>query len=549
MKKPAWLLLCLTLVFALFLTACGKEDETPATTPETPETPADPEAAKYGGQIVIGSIGSPTMFNPLYSSDNTSSTIEGFIYDSLMGSNTKFESITEGGLAEEFTASEDGMEYTIRITDKAKFHDGEPLDIDDVIFTYSIPLSDDYDGVRKSSFENIGSIEKIDQYTVKFTLKQFDASFAVVSLGYGILPEHILGDVPISELGEHEFNTKKPIGSGPFVFEEWIDGQNVTVKANEDYWDGRPYLDSVVLKIIPDAAAMLLQLENGDIDFYAGIPAADVDTVNAFAEKAGLEIVDGLALSYTFLGLNQSLDKYKDVRVRQAITHAINRQAIVDNVLQGRGEIAHVPESPLSWAYNPDVPIFEYDVEKANALLDEAGWVMGDDGYRYKDGEKFTMEIKTNQGNKTREDIAVILQQELKAVGIEVTPLIIEFSALIAAIDPGVWDYDAIVLGWSLAIDPDPSGIFHTKEIEKGLNFQHYSNPEADVLMDAQLKEKDREKRKEMIGQVQQMLAADQAYTFLYYPQEFRAIPANLEGYEFHAKSSTYNITKWYYAD
>ncbi|KAB2337210.1 peptide-binding protein [Cytobacillus depressus] len=552
MKKPAWLLVSFMLVLSMFLAACsgGKPSSQPQEETPKGETPAKEEPKNegpvQGGDLVVGSTGAPTLFNPLYSNDASSSDIEDMIFSSLMGSNIELNTVKEGNLAETYEASEDGKEFTIKIVENAKFHDGELLDADDVVFTYSIPLSPDYDGVRKSYFENIEKIEKIDQYTVKFTLKQVDAQFPVVSLGFGILPEHILKDVPIAELGEHEFNTKNPIGSGPFKFAEWKDGEYVKVVANDDYFDGRPYLDSVTYKLVPDANAILAQLQAGDIDYYAGIAQPDVPTVESFADASGLRLESGLALSYTYLAFNQRDDKFKDKKVRQAITHAIDREAIVENVMAGLGEVAHVPESPLSWAYNPDVPKFGYDVEKAKQMLEEAGWKPGADGILEKDGKKFSVEVKTNQGNKVREDIVVILQQQLKEVGIEIKPQIVEFSSLIADIDPGVWNFEAIVLGWSLGIDPDPSGIFHTKEIEQGLNFTGYSNPELDVLMDEQLQELDKDKRKEMIGKIQAGLAEDQAYTFLYYPKEFRALPANLEGYEFHPKNQMYNIHKWW---
>ncbi|QED47230.1 peptide-binding protein [Cytobacillus dafuensis] len=552
MKKPAWLLMSLMLVLSMFLAACSGGGKTNTTespkdgTKGTEKEEVKNEGPVQGGDLVIGSTGAPTMFNSLFSNDASSSDIEDMIFSSLMGSDLEFNPVTEGGLAETFEASEDGKEFTIKIVENAKFHDGEPLDADDVVFTYNIPLSPDYDGVRKSYFENIEKVEKIDQYTVKFTLKQVDVQFPVVSLGFGILPEHILKDVPIAEMGEHEFNTKNPIGSGPFKFSEWKDGEYVKVVANDDYFDGRPYLDSVTYKLVPDANAILAQLQAGDIDYYPGIAQPDVPTVEGFADAAGLRLESGLALSYTYLAFNQRDDKFKDKKVRQAITHAIDRKAIVENVMAGLGEVAHVPESPLSWAYNPDVPKFEYDVEKAKKMLEEAGWKPGADGILEKDGKKFSVEVKTNQGNKVREDIVVILQQQLKEVGIEIKPQIVEFSSLIADIDPGVWNFEAIVLGWSLGVDPDPSGIFHTKEIEKGLNFTGYSNPEIDVLMDEQLKELDKNKRKEMIGKIQALLAEDQPYTFLYYPKEFRALPKNLEGYEFHPKDQMYNIEKWW---
>jgi len=551
LSKKLMMFLVLALAMSLFLAACsGGGNETSNEPEEKEEPPATEEPAnnepQQGGDLIIGSTGSPTMFNPLYSQDASSSDIEDMIFDSLVGSDLEFNPVTENGLAESVDMSDDGLTFTVKITENAKFHDGTPLTADDVVFTYSIPLSEEYTGPRGNYFESLESVEKQDDYTVVFKLNKKDAQFPVVGLGFGILPKHILGEVPIAELGEHEFNTKNPIGSGPFKFVEWKDGEYIKVEANEDYWDGRPYLDTVTYKLVPDANAMLAQIQNGDVHYYAGLAQQDVPTVEAFADQAGIRLESGMALSYTFFAGNERLEFFKDKKVRQALTHAIDRESIVENVMNGLGEVAHVPESPLSWAYNPDVPKFEYDVEKAKQMLDEAGWVVGSDGIREKDGQTFSFSVVTNQGNKIREDIVVILQQQLKEVGIEVKPEIVEFSALIAKIEPGVWDFDAIVLGWSLGTDPDPSGIFHSKWIETGNNFIAYSNPELDELMDAQLQELDREKRAEMIGEIQAGLAEDQPYTFLYYPEEFRVLPANLEGYEFHAKNQLYNINKWW---
>lgn len=559
MRKPIWLLLSMLLVLSLFLAACGGGDqgeETNDTGNDTEETnnedggneeEANNNEPVQGGNLVIGSTGNPTLFNSLYSNDATSSDIEGLIFDSLLGNDLEFNPDTTA-MAEDFQASEDGLTYTIKLREGIKFHDGEPLDADDVVFTYNIPLHEDYDGVRKSYFQHVESVEKIDDLTVQFNMKQVDAQFPAVGFGFGILPEHILGDVPIAELGEHEFNTQNPIGSGPFKFVEWRDGEHVRVEAFDDYYQGRPYLDSITMKIVTDSDVMMTQLQNRDIDFWAGVPASDIEIAKEFSEEAGLKIEEGLALSYTFLGYNLRNPLFEDTSVRQAITHAINREEIIEFIMEGHGEVAHVPESPLSWAYNPDVPQFEYDIEKAKEMLADAGWEPGSDGILEKDGLRFSFEVKTNQGNKIREDIAVYLQEQLKEVGIEVIPQIVEFSSLIADIDPGVWNFDAIVLGWSLGVDPDPSGIFHTNEIENGLNFIGYSNPELDALMDEQLQEQDQDVRKEMIGEIQVGLAEDQPYTFIYYPIEFRAMPAELQGYEFHAKNALYNTHKWWLA-
>ncbi|MBD8067534.1 peptide-binding protein [Bacillus sp. PS06] len=548
LRKSAWLLLVLTLAMSMFLAACGGGNtatEKPAGEEGTDEETAAPTGEPVtGGDLIVGSIGEPTLFNALYSTDVSSSDIEGFIYNGLVGGDTEFNPVND--LATDVQMSEDGLTFTVKLREDVKWHDGEQFNADDVVFTFSVPKDPDYAGERGSAFESLESVTKIDDYTVEFKLNQVDATFHSITLSYYILPEHILGDVPVGDLGEHEFNTKSPIGTGPFKFDEWRDGEYVRVVANEDYFDGRPYLDSITYKIVPDQNALLAQLQAGDIDFTE-VPGTDVDTVKSFP---GIKVESGLGLSYTFLAFNLQQERFNDVKVRQAMTHAIDRQAIVDSVMNGDGEVAHLPESPLSWAYNDDVPTFEYDPEKAKALLAEAGWEDTDgDGILDKDGEPFSFTIKTNQGNKIREDIIVVLQQQFKEVGIEAKPEIVEWSAYIEQISAPNWDFDAMVLGWSMSTFPDQYDIFHTSQREAGLNMHWYSNAEADKLMEEARQILDQDEYKEIYGEIYKILAEEQAYTFLYYPNVHRAMPEKVQGYEFHAKSEFYNIHKWWIAE
>ncbi|WP_078548108.1 peptide-binding protein [Litchfieldia alkalitelluris] len=548
-KKSLWLMLCLTIAMSLFLAACsgGNNAESPAEeTPaeEKPEEEAPSGEPVVGGDIIVGSIGEPTLFNPYYSTDVPSSNIEGFIYNGLVTSNEKFE--TEMDLAESVDSSDDGLTHVVKLKQGIKFHDGEEVTADDVVFSFSIPLHEDYVGERGSSFEALESVTKIDDYTVEFKLSSVDVTFVPITLSFAVLPEHILKDVPMGDLGENEFNTKSPVGTGPFKFDSWADGEYVKVVANDDYYEGRPYLDSITYKIVPDQNALLAQFQAGDVDFIT-VPGTDLETAKAFP---GIKIESGLGLSYTYLGFNQQQERFQDPKVRQALTHAINREEIVSAVMNGDGEVAHVPESPLSWAYNSDVPQFNYDPEQAKSLLAEAGWEDTDgDGWLDKDGEKFSFVMKTNQGNKIREDIVVVLQQQFKEVGIEATPEIVEWSAYIEQISAPNWDYDALVLGWSLATFPELSDIFHTNQREEGLNFVWYSNEEADKLMEQAKQTVDQEAYKELYGQIYKIIAEDQAYTFLYYPNVHRAMPENLNGYVFHAKSDFYDIHKWWFAE
>ncbi|MDX8364540.1 peptide-binding protein [Cytobacillus sp. IB215665] len=564
LSKSSWLLLSLMLVFALFLAACGNEADEPSTAQKDPVTTSDGESEgeeeeeveetedpattnepQSGGTLIMGSIGGPTLFNSIYSQDASSGDIQNLIFSSPVIANPNLE--VEYDLATDIQSSEDGLTVTVTLRDDVRFHDGEPLTADDLVFTYSIPISDEYIGPRGGDFESIESITKIDDYTVEFKLNEVNVGFIPTTLNYQVLPEHILKDVPIAELGSHEFNTKNPIGSGPFIFDEWRDGEYVKVVRNDDYFLGAPYLEEIIYKIVPDQNALLAQLQAGDVDYYPSVPESEIDTVRGWADSAGVVIEEGLGLQYNFIAYNQQNEMFQDKRVRQALTHAVDREGIIAAVLNGGGQIAHVPESPLSWAYSDDVPVFEYDPEKAKQLLAEAGWEDTDgDGFLDKDGKKFAFEVKTNQGNKIREDITVILKQQLEEIGIEVTPNIMEFSAFVTSITAPNWDYDALILGWLLNTFPDLNEIYHSSQREQGMNFVWYSNPELDILLEEAKSLTDRDEYKDAYADIYKIVAEDQPYTFLYYPTRYQAIPSNLQDYTFHSRLDVYHPYKWW---
>ncbi|WP_221563592.1 peptide-binding protein [Alkalihalobacillus sp. TS-13] len=546
-NKKFHLLLVLTFVFSLFLAACnanpssdpneegnGNENENDTEEQATGEP-------QEGGDIVVGSIGAPTIFNDLYSTDTSSSDISGWLYDGLVTFDENLE--PKGVIAKDWETSEDGTEWTITLNEGITFHDGEPLTADDVVFTYSIPLSEDYSGARASNFEKIESIEAEDDTTVKIKLSEPHAPF-LVTLTYGILPEHILKDVPIADLAEHEFNTKSPVGSGPFKFVEWKEGQYVKVEAFDDYFQGRPYLDTITYKIVPDANALMAQLSAGDVH-EAQVQSQDLVTAEKLADEGKIQLSTELSLAYTYVGWNMENELFKDEKVRQALTMALDRESIIEAVLSGDGEIAHAPSSPLSWAYNEEVPTFDYNVEEAKKLLEEAGWTPGDDGILEKDGKKFSFELKTNQGNKAREQIAQVTQEQLKEIGIEVKPTIMEWSAFIEEVTEKK-DFDAVILGWSLSTDPDPTALWHSKEIEAGLNFVAFSDPDLDKLMEENTQILDQDERKEVIGEIQAGIAEQQPYTFLYYPNDHYALASNIKGHVHHPSSEYYMIEKWW---
>lgn len=500
----------------------------------------------YGGDIVIGSFGGePVLFNPLYSEDTASSEVEELIFASLMRTNKNLEMVPEIAKSQP-TISEDGLQWTFELHDDVMFHDGHELTAEDVVFTFSTFVHDDYTGPRSGGFSTLETVEAVDDHTVRFTLTEPDARFITLT-DYGILPEHILGDVPVAELGEYtEFNIDNPIGAGAFEFVEWKQGQYLKVKANDDYFEGRPYLDSATIRYAQDANAAVLMLGEGEIDHLANLPPAEVPTVESFDS---VDVSSTLALRYDYLGYNLRRDLFKDKRVRQAITHAIDRELIVETVMEGQATVAHAPTSPLSWAYSDNVPQFEYDLEKSRALLAEAGWTPGPDGILQKDGKRFSFEILSNNGNDVRRDLGIIVKQMLADVGIEVRPVQMEWGAYLEKIQGPDFDFDAMILAWALGTDPDPSAIWHSKEIEQGLNSVGFSNERVDELADSNIHILDQEQRAEELAKVWKIIAEEQPYTFMWYPQQFVGLNERLQGFVHHPRVDMHDVEGWWIAE
>jgi peptide/nickel transport system substrate-binding protein len=537
------------MMLSIFLVACGGEksstkEETPAPAEEKKEDPKEEpkdEGPQQGGSIVLGASGEPVIFNDYYNQDSASADVTDLVFAGLMRSNENLEIVPH--IAVDFPKiSEDGLEWTYELHKGVKFHDGVELTAHDVVFSFEIPLHPDYTGPRAGTFENLEKVEALDDHTVKFTLSEPDAQWPITA-GYSILPKHLLEDVAIADLEDYkEFNIDKPIGAGPFKFVSWTPGQNLVVEAFDDYFEGRPYLDKITWRFAADANALVLLLETGDVDHIVA-PAAELATIETYDH---VEIYSTLALRYDYIGWNLQNPLFQDKKVRQALTHAIDRQEITETILEGRAEVAHAPVSPLSWAYNDNVPKFEFNPEKAKELLAEAGWEPGADGILQKDGERFSFTVLSNDGNTTRRDIGIIMQQYLGQVGIEVKAEQMEWGAFLDKISAPNYDFDAVVLAWGLALDPDPSAIWHSKEIAQGLNNISYSNPEVDAISDSNRKILDQTERAKELAKVWEILAEEQPYTYLYYPQQHLAMNKNIKGFVHHPRVTFYRVNEWY---
>jgi peptide/nickel transport system substrate-binding protein len=493
-----------------------------------------------GDAIVVGSIGEPSTLLPLLASDSASHDVAGLIYNGLVRYDKNLK--LEGDLARSWDVSRDGLTITFHLRKGVKWHDGVEFTSRDVLYTYRVTIDPKTPTAYADAFKQVKSASAPDRYTFRVS---YDKPFApaLESWGMEILPAHLLEgkDITKSDLSRH------PVGTGPFIFKEWVAGQKLVLKANPDYYEGRPYLDRYIYRIIPDNSTMYMELKSGSLDMMGLSPVQYQRQTDTGEFRSSFNKYRYPASAYTYLGYNLRHPLFSDRRVRQALTMAINKDEIVHGVLLGMGQVAHGPYKPGTWAYNPHIRDFDYNPERARALLAEAGWrEVNGDGVLMKNGKPFRFTILTNQGNAERLKTAEIIQWRLKKIGIDVRIRVIEWASFLSQfIDKG--NYEAVLLGWTIGPDPDLFDIWHSSKTgPKELNFVGYKNPEVDRLLVEGRGTFDQEERRRCYYRLQDILAEDQPYTFLYVPDALPVVSARFRGIQPAPAGIGYNLIKWY---
>jgi len=528
----------LSLLGTLPLAACGR-------TESVIESDATDGGPAYGDTLVEASIGDISGLIPNITSDSASHEIGGLLYSNLI--RTDKELRPEGELAERWAVSEDEMTLTFSMRRGVKWHDGEDVTAEDVDFTFRYMIDPKTPTAYGEPFRQVRRAEVVDPYTYRVTYAKPYAP-ALLSWGLWILPRHILE--PAWKAGVDLRTTRQnrsPVGSGPYRFGEWKTGEKIVVEANPDYFEGRPYLRRVVYRVIPDQSTIFLELKARNIDLATLTPIQYRRQTEFPAFLKAFHRYRYLSNSYAYLGFNLLDPRFQDRRVRQAIAHAINKQEIIEGVLLGLGRPAVGPYKPGTWWYKADVKTFPFDPARARALLAEAGWRCGTaDGVLEKDGKPFRFTIRTNQGNAVRQQTAEIIQRRLRAVGIDAKIHIVEWAAFINTFIRKK-DFEAIILGWGLGLDPDQYEIWHSSQTgPEELNHISYRNPRVDELLEAGRRTFSQEKRKAIYGELQEVLAEDQPVVFLYVPDALPVVSARVHGIEPAPAGITYNFIKWY---
>ena len=417
------------------------------------------------------------------------------------------ENFSGGIVKEDKIYIENNPVITFYLRKGVKWHDGVEFTSEDVKFTYDRIMDERTNTVRRPMFELVKELKIITPYEIKVIYKR-PFSPSLESWGMGILPKHLLKD---EDINTAPFN-RKPIGTGPFKFKEWVSDEKITLVANDDYFEGRPNLDQISYRIIPEPPLLELEFQTKGIDLYSPQPHQN----KRISENRKFDIYKRLGNGYTYIGWNNKLELFKDVKVRQALTHAVNRRAIIKYLLYDLGVIATGPFPPQMWYSNNDVTPLEYNPDKAKKLLAEAGWKDSDgDGILDKNGKPFKFSLITNNGNELRKNVAVLVQRELQKIGIDVEIALYEWAVFIRD-KINARDFEAIVLGWGLGVDPDIYEIWHSSQREKGFNVIGYKNSEVDRLIEEGRTEYDREKRKKIYFKIHELINHDQPYTFLY---------------------------------
>lgn len=531
----------LCLLLAAGLLACA-DQATPPAAGNAGDTP------QRGGQVILAFSADIAGINPLIvPSNRPTESVLRHVYLQLMREQADFETgppTFEPDLARSWEWSEDGLTVTFHLRDDAVWSDGEPVDADDVRFSWIAQTHPDVAWDTAYFKDEIADVEVVDPHTVRFHFHRVNPTQLLEINESYILPEHVFGQVPFAEWrSSGQWFRDHAVYAGPFVIASWTPQQEVVLARNERYYDpDLPYLDRVVVRIIPDQTNQLTQLLAGSVDVVGQLSP---DNAGRIEQVPNLRLVRFWGPSFIYLAWNTRRPLLADPEVRRALTLGIDRQTLVDNIW---GELGRVSSSPLlasTWAYDRSLEPYGYAPDEARRRLAALGWEDHDgDGVLDRDGEPFAFELATNSDNQQRIDATVLIQSQLARIGVAVEPRALEFQSFVTRINRG--DYDAMVMGWTMPTNYDYRFAFHSDEIDGGNNFVAYSNPEVDRLLDEIRAQRTLADTKPLLAELQQTLHRELPYTFLWESQRMVGLNRRVRGAEPNVLYVHFNLPEWW---
>ncbi|MDH5528085.1 MAG: ABC transporter substrate-binding protein [Nitrospirota bacterium] len=476
-----------------------------------------------GTEIVAALEAAPTNLDPRLATDAYSERVGQLLFGKLVTVGPNMEPVGDLALSWETPLP---TVYRFHLRSDARFHDGTPLTARDVAYTFNWILNPENGSAHRSAYDKVQEIVVEDDHTVRFELSAPHAPF-LINMVRGIVPAH-LGDDP----GYREH----PVGSGPYRLLENRPGDEIRLEAVEGHYNGTPPTRWLTFRVLPDDNVRTLALIKGDVHFVLG--GVQPDVVDLLGRKSHLTVERGPGTNYSYLGFNMTDPLLSNLKVRQAIAHAIDRQTVIDALYQGQARLSDSLFTPEHWAHADGLPVYDYDPEKARALLDEAG---------YPDPEgpepRFRLLYKTSQNKLTRR-IGEVLQQQLAQVGIVTAVRSYEWGTFYGDIKAG--NFQIYTLSWVGIAEPDMMHyVFHSGSIPpNGANRGRYVNAEVDRLADAARLTPDRDERKRLYGRIQQVVGADLPYVSLWHPEMVLVRDSRLRGFQLTPRGDYASLAK-----
>ena len=516
-----------------------------------------------GGTATLAQWSEPGNLNPLIFPTTYDTNVQELVFARLIQPTSDLS--FEPDLAESWALSDEERTITFTLRDGLAWHDGEALTASDVAFTLTSLADPDYDGgsyadvsviegaeaYHAGEADSVSGVNVVDDRTIAVTTSEAFAPVLANLAGIFILPEHIYGQVDVARWQQDATN-REPMGAGPFKFVQWRQGELIELSANEGYYAGRPCLDRILIRF-GDQDTMLAALLSGEVD-VAQVPINSVASVEG-RDDVQLNVVD--TLSFQYLGFNLRNPALADDAVRQAVAHAINRQALVDGLLRGYGETLETIFPLNHWSYPAGLEPITFDVELANKLLEDAGWTL-ENGVRTKDGEALSFSLYLPTGNLVRERSAPIIQANLRQIGINVELQSMDFATLVTHLLPKdaqgtprevtVDDFDMFLLGFGIERDPDE---YYSYFVEEGLppngyNFTGYTGPQVETLLREGRTTLDVAEREVPYHAFAETMRESLPWIPLYQAQDLYASSARLQGFSPDIRGVNPNAARWW---
>jgi len=477
----------------------------------------------------LATSSNPSRLNPLLATDSASSEIAGYIFNGLVKYDKDAKEII-GDLAQSFYF-ENNTTLIFKLRKDVTWHDGTIFSAKDVVFTYETLISPQIVSPYSAGFRFVKSVEIIDKFTLKVIYKQpYFKSLETWMMG--IIPYHILKDE--KNLMNSSFNTN-PIGTGAYKLHQLEYSKNIILTAYDNYFEGKAKIDRISFHVIADSVTRFLMLKSGALDVGSVEPIAYERKLNKkFFDN--FNIYEKTSRSYTYLGFNLRKDKFKNPKVREALSLAIDRKELIDILFFKHAKVCTGPFLPDTIAFNKNVKTVSQNIKKAKKLLAEAG---------YDEKNPFRFEITTSNSNAIRPYAIQILQHQLKKAGVIVTLRVMEWQAFLnMVVFPH--NFDTVLLGWGLSPTPDPYMFWHSdNDKQGGFNLIGYNNPQIDKMIELSQTIIERKELSKIWQKMFQIIVNDNPYLFLYIPNDITTVNKRVENIEPAKGGIWHNYIEW----